>query len=227
MTQALTEILTVCRKLVGQARGAGRRVAAAVSDRFGSRPTAGRGFLDVYQLQVAVADELEAMQAGLVACDHRCEQEIERGRALRRDRELSERELRDRLLQLKNGLGGAFDDRAAGEILQPVRQLAAAPAELQQQAEWLHGTLVDPALELPAPMPGVEIDLALVADSLERPAARLGRALAELVECDAAACHARSRRDEEQARLAGFAGTAERFYQALRELVTYSSSSPP
>ncbi len=106
-----------------------------------------------------------------------------------------------------------------------MRQLATAPPALQQQAERLHARLSDPALELPPPRPGVEIDLALAAESVVRPADELGRTLAAIADCDAAERHTRARRDEERERLEDFCGKVERFDRALRDLATHEAQT--
>ncbi len=227
-TQRNSEALRVCRRIVIHLRGAGRRVAAAVSDRFGGRRGAGGGAVDVLDirgLQLALADELETMRAGLESWDDRCECERERAGGLRRRRNNLELALRERLRRLKNGLTGAFDDAAASKLVRPVRQLATAPAELQRQAERLHAALTDPELELPAPRPGVEIDLALAAASVEQPAAELGRTLAALADCEAGERHARARRDEERDGLEDFSGKVGRFESALRDLAEHRPAS--
>ncbi len=95
--------------------------------------------------------------------------------------------------------------------------MAAEPAAIQQQAERLHPLLADPELELP-PRPGVEIDLGLVAESLRGPAAELGETLAAVADCQAAARHAKARRDDALERLRAQSGRVERFDRALREL---------
>ncbi len=216
-TQRISEAFKVCRRLVIRLRGAARRRG---------RTAAPPDVLDLRGLQLALADELEAMRAGLESWDRRCECECERGDGLRRRRDDLAFALRSRLLRLKNGLSGAFDDRTARQLLQPVRQLADAPRALQWQAEELHATLADPALELPPPRPGVEVDLALAAESLERPKAELGQTLAALTDCEAAVRHARARRDEERERLEDLSGKVGRFDRALRALAGHGLSSP-
>ena len=224
--QVMTRLLENCRKLVGHARGAGRRVAEALGERFGGRPAAGGGFVDVHTLHLAVADELEAMDARLEAWTDRYRREVERGRRLRDRREGSVAELRSRLLRLKSSLAGAFDHGAAGRLLRRVRRLETEPDALRQQAAWLHATLTDPELELPAPRPGVELDLALAAKSFEQPMKGLGETLAELIECEAAASHAKAQRDEVAARLTVFLDQAARFYQSLCELARHQRIAP-
>jgi hypothetical protein len=221
MTQRVSEALEVCRRIVIHLRGAGRRVAEAVDKKFGGRRGAGGDFIDVRAFQLALAGELEAMRAGLESWVYRCECERERGTGLRRRRDHLELELRNRLLRLKNGLSGAFDEQTAGRLLRPVRQIAAASPALRWQAERLHETLTDPALELPPPQPGVEIDLALVAESVKGPAAALGQTLAAVADCEAAVRHARAQRDGERERLEEFSGRVERFDRALRELAEH------
>ncbi len=216
--KVVTEVLKTCGRLVGHARGAGSMVAAAVSGRYGGRRPGRRGSLGVGELQLALADELAAMQARLVAWDDRCAREVERGRRLRRRRERLQAELRSTLRRLKSSFSGAFDGPTARYLLGPVRRLGGSPAEILEQAERLHATLTDPAVELPPPGPGLEIDLVLAADSFQRPMAGLGETLAELPECESAERHARSRKGEELERLALFAERVARFYSALCEL---------
>ncbi len=220
-TQRISRALSVCSRLVVRLRGAGRRVALAVSERFGGRRGAGGDFVDVHGLQRALADELEAMRAGLESWAERCEGERERGSALRRHRNDLELELREQLLGLKNGLSGAFDESTARQLLRPVGQLAGSPPALQHQAEQLQANLTDPAFELPPPGPGVEVDLALAAASLEGPKAELGQTLAALADCDAAVRHARARRDEERERLEDLSGKVERLDRSLRDLAEH------
>ena len=78
--------------------------------------------------------------------------------------------------------------------------------------------LTDPALDLPEPGPGVEIDIALVARSVEQPMKSLGETLAELAECQGAARHAKAERDDAHKRLVVYADKVARFYKALHDL---------
>ncbi len=211
-TQRISEALKVCRRLVIRLRGASRRRGTSAEP----------PFLDLRNFQLAIADQLEAMRAGLESWDNRCECERQRSGGLRRRRDDLELELRNRLLRLKRCLSGAFDDRTARSLLRPVRRLADAPPALQAQAEEQQAAWTDPALELPPPRPGVEVDLTLAAESLERPKAALAQTLAELAECEAAARHARAQRDGERERLEDFSGEVGRFDRALRDLTASS-----
>lgn len=220
---SVTEVLEVCRRLEGRARGAGRRVAGALTERFRHRLPR-RGFVDVYELQLALAGELAAMRARFAAWEDRHESEVERGRRLRRRRDRLATEVRGTLLGLKQALTGAFDGATASRILRPVRRLADAPPQVLRQAERLHATLTDPQLDLPVPEPGVEVDPALAARSFEQPMTGLGETLDALAECQGAVRHAGVRRDEALERLAVFAVKVARLYQALAELAGHERS---
>lgn len=215
----MNEALKSCRRLAAHAQSLGRAIAAAVTERFCGRVSTGGGFADLYQLQLGLADKLEALRAELVAWADRHAAEIERGQRLRDRRESLVLELRQVVLRLKDAFTGACDAGTAGTLLHPIRRLAAGPAALLEQVKRFHALLADPALESPATEPGVEIDPALAAGSLEEPMEWLGETLAELSGNEAAVGHAKARRDEALEAVADFAGRVARYYGALCDLV--------
>jgi hypothetical protein len=216
--QDRNELLKACGNLVGHARGAGRQVAAAVSRRFRDASSSRRGFADVYRLQHALADEIEAMRARFTGWVERRERELERASRLRGRRDDLTADLRATLLGLKRAFTGAYDDATTAWLLEPVRRLAAAPREIERQARCLHNLLTDPALDLPAPGPGIEIDIAEVARGVEQPMESLAQTLTELAECEGASCHAKAERDAAHKRLVVYADKVARFYKALHDL---------
>lgn len=197
------------------ARGLGARVAAAASAPFHDRRPAGRGFLDIHQYLICLADTLDGMQSELRSSEDRLSRALARGRALRDERRWWRSELSEKLSRLSASLSGACGSGAVRAWLPEGEPLAGNPAVLHRQAEALFAALSDPELEPPAARPGVEIDLPVLAGGFEAPMARLGEALEALEESDAEVRHARTARREAAERLADFVPRVERFYLAF------------
>lgn len=204
-----------CRRLSGFARGVAHQVAAAGSEPF---RTGGRAFVDLHDFQLGLGELLEVLHAELVAVDERLAREVQRGRELRDLRRDLVAVLRGALTRWKSALSGALDRGEIRRLRWPVDRLPQGADELLGLSERLFAHLTDPALELPAPRPGVELDLLAMAQGFEAPMRELGTTLAELRDVEAAEQHSRAKKAEAMERLRRFAGRVKRFYLALYEV---------
>lgn len=219
MDRALLKVGELCRQLSHHGRRLGRRIAAAAAERFRDRlPDSGHG-VGLYDYQVLLANELDARYARLVAWHDRRFRDQETLGELRRLRDTAADELRQRLLGVSDALEGSYPPGGLAQVfLRRFRPLPSSSAALLHLAERFHAALIDPRLELPPPRMGVEVDLAVVAGSLEAPLRRLGEAVTELPDAEAAERLSRGQAADALERLRSFAGKVSRYYQALSDL---------
>ena len=223
--EVLTKLGRLCREIAGHARAFARQTAADATEALRDRLPWYRKVIDIYELQVFLGDELQAMYAETAALDDRFAGEVERGRHLRRLRERLTAELRGELSRVKKTLAGAYDAATSDRILRHVRRLQPGAAALSEQAGRFHAALVDPALQLPPPAPWVEIDPAALAGSFEEPMDRLDEALAELADSECRLRRARSRKDAALKRLQGFAEEVASFYMSVYRIARHERTS--
>ncbi len=216
---ALLKLGELCRQLSHHGRRLGRRIAAAAAERFSDRlPDSGRG-VDLHQFQVVLAHELDARYAQLVAWHDRLFRDLELVRELRRRRDAAVEELRQALTKVSDALKGSYPPGEPGLIfLRQLRPLPSSADPLLHLGERFHSALIDPGLESASPLAGVEVDLPVVAASLDGPMRRLGETLTELPDAEVAERLSRSQRAEALERLRSLAGQVSRYYQALSEL---------
>ena len=209
-------------RLAGHARTNARRVAASATAPFRDRLSPEREFLDLYQYQVAVGEELDRMRAELVAIDDRHAREQERDRQLRDQRDAWVAEMRPALVNLKDTLEGSYGPGTSRKVFQedPPR-LPDDPVGVYRVAKRIFDTLIDPAFELRPAQPGVAINPRVLAESFERPLRGLGEVLERLHDSENETRHTQSQKDELLERIEVYSARVGRLYEALFEIAGY------
>ncbi len=173
-------------------------------------------FLDLYQFQMAVSEELDRLHAELIVIDNRHAHQLQVARQLREQRSDRDGRVRAAMLTLKQTAEGSFGPGASRIIFEedPPR-LPSDPAALHQMAERAYDILTDPEFALDSGQPGVVINPAVLADGFAEPLKDLGASLTALHDAESAIAQTQTLKDLHLEELETFNGHVARFYEAL------------
>ncbi len=192
------------------------RVARSATEPFRDRLPPGRKHLDLEEYQVAVGDELDRLDAELTAIDDRHAAQLVRNRQLRERRDRLTTEVRETLIQIKDGAEGHYGPGSARTLFQedPPR-IPSDPVAVLQLGDRVHDALNDPGFDLQPTQPGVQVNPKVLATSLEGPLFELGATLRELHDSESLTRHTQSEKDAKLAEAEAFEGNVARFLEAF------------
>ncbi len=206
-------------QFAGHSRQHARRVATSATEPFRDRLSPDREFLDLYEYQIALGDELELRHTRLIAIVDRHDRQLERDRQLREQRDGWMADLREDLLQLKDTFDGHYGRGSARAVFQE------DPPRIPDEAEAVHqlgkrvfDTLIDPGFDLEPTQQGVVVNPKLLARSFEEPLTGLGATLRVLHDSESVTRHTQSLKDTALERAEEFDGKVARFYEAFYDL---------
>ncbi len=208
-------------QFAGHSRQHARRVATAACEPFQDQLRPDQEFLDLYEYQVAVGQELHEMRGELIAIDDRHARERERNRQLREQRDTWVAEMREALINLKETLEGSYGPGTSRRIFQEAPRLPDDPVALFQVGQRAFDTLTDPGFELQPMQPGVAINPRVLAEGFEDPLRGLGELLDRLHDSRSAIRHTQSEKDALLERVEVYSGKVARFYESLYDLAGY------
>ncbi len=206
-------------RVAGHARQHSRRVAKSATDPFRDRLPPDREFLDLYEYQVAVGEELDQMRRELIAIDDQHAREQEADRQVRDQRDDWVAGLRAALLKLKDTLEGSYGPGTSRMVFKedPPR-LPDDPVALHQVGHRVFDAMTDPQFELLPAQPGVAVNPRVLAEGFEPPLRGLGETLERLHDSESETRHTQSQKDVLLQRLATYSGKAARLFEALADL---------
>ena len=206
-------------RLAGHSRQNARRVAKSATDPFRDQLPPDREFLDLYEHQKAVGEEIVRMRRELIAIDDRHARQQELNRQLRIQRDSRVAEMRSALVKLKDTLDGSCGPGTSREVFQedPPR-LPDDPVALHQVGQRVFDTMTAPGFELEPAQPGVVVNPRVLAEGFEAPLNALGEALERLHDGESEARHTQSQKDVLHERLETRNGKAARYFEALADL---------
>ncbi len=213
-------------EFAGHSRQHARRVATAACEPFRDQIRPDQEFLDLYQYQVAVGEELHQMRSELIAIDDRHALERERNRQLRNRRERWVGELRNALKNLKETLDGSYGGGTSRRVFQedPPR-VPDDPVAVFQVGQRAFDTLSDSGFDLQPAQPGVAINPRVLAEGFEPPLRGLGEVLDQLHNNRSEIRHTQSEKDALLERVEAYSRQVVRFYESLYELAGYDRLS--
>ena len=211
------------KKLGGQFAGHSRQhaelVATSACEPFRDRLPPGQKYLDLYEYQIALGEELDRMHVQLIVIDNRHAEQRDIVRQLREKRGDRVQKLRSALLKLKSTAEGSYGPGASRAIFKedPPR-LPNDPTALYQLAKRVFDILTDPGFSLETGQPGVVIHPAVLAEGFAEPLQDLATALTELHDAESALARTQSEKDQHLEAQEIFNGKVARFYEALYDL---------
>ncbi len=206
-------------RLAGHSRSNARRVAASATEPFRDRLAPGQEFLDLYQYQEGLSDELDRQDAELIAIDDRHARQQEIDRQLREQRDDWTKQLRDALIKLKSSFEGNYGPGASRKFFHELSlELPDDPKALHQLGWRVYDTLVDPLFQLEPTLDGVAVNPKTLARGFKGPLDGLGTAIQRLHHSEGETRHTQAVKDVKLAESQDFNGKVARFLEAFSDV---------
>ena len=195
-----------------------RRVAESATDRYRDRLPEGREFLDLYEYQIFLGEELVELRDELITLDDLHAAALQREHDLRQERRGWVTGVREDLLQLKKTAEGYWGPGASRKLFREAPRVPQDPAALYQFGLRARDTLTDPGFDLEPVQSGVAVNPRMLAAGLEPNLSGLGENMRRLHDAESAAKHTQSQKDEALEKVGVFNGKVIRFYESLFDL---------
>lgn len=202
-------------RLAAHARQHARRVAESATAPFRDRLPPDREFLDLYEFQIAISDELDRRRDELLAIDDRHARQLERDRQLREQRDSWMVQVRAALIKIKDTAEGGYGPGASRKIFNedpPV--LPDDPAALHQVGQRVFDSLTDPEFALEPTQDGVAVNPRTLAEGFRIPLEGLGDSLEQLHVSESETRHTQSLKDAALEEYNTYTGNAARYLEA-------------
>lgn len=216
----VTRLRKLCDLLAGHSAEQSQRVAEAAIELVRPWLPEGQEVVDLFQFQLAVGKRLDSLRSSLTAIDNRHIHELQNDRNLREERDAATAELRQDMIQLKDGLNGLFGAGGANKIFEEAAVIPPDPVALHQLTGHVRDNLGNADFPMPKPLKkGFNLDREEAVSDLDGPYRRLGDVLRRLQVSASASKFTQSRKDDDVAETGVFANKVARFLEAFYDLV--------
>ena len=216
----VTRLRKRCGRLSGHLWSQAERVTAAADDLVRPWLPNDIEIVDLLHFQLCVGERLEALREELTAIDNQHAHELQVDRNLRQERDAVTALLREHMLQLRDSLNGLFGRGGGAKIFEDAMLIPPDPVALHQLAGHVRDNLADEEFPMPEPVEqGFTLDRAAAVRALDVPYQRLGTVLKRLAQTESESKYSQSEKNALVTGAAVFTGKADRFLEALYDLV--------
>jgi hypothetical protein len=216
----VTQLRKLCGLLAGHSRQHAERAAEAATELVRPWLPEGVDVVDMLAFHLALGRRLQHEATGVTAIDDQHMFELQFDRNVREDRDRAAADLREKLLQLKDGLNGVYGPGGANKIFTEAGPLPTDPVAVHQLGGRVRANLANADFPWPKPRQGgLSLDREQAVADLEEPYQRLDEALVKLQGSESESKLSQATKDSSVAGVDTFGNKVARFYEAFYALI--------